>query len=82
MFTVLQIHKFYCIEIFISQSAQHYSIHHLCSTVCLKVIDKFSAAAKKAGAKKSNAIEKVIQKECKKFKDSKETRMVSMSVSH
>ncbi|GAB5353470.1 hypothetical protein AAMO2058_000038500 [Amorphochlora amoebiformis] len=43
--------------------------------VCLKTVQKFIDAAKKANAKSPTKIENIIEKECAKFKDTKETRL-------
>mmetsp|Transcript_1171 Transcript_1171/g.1634 ORF Transcript_1171/g.1634 Transcript_1171/m.1634 type:complete len:177 (-) Transcript_1171:172-702(-) len=43
--------------------------------VCLKVVQKFIDAAKAEKAKKPAKIEKIIEKQCASFTDSKEVRM-------
>mmetsp|Transcript_18651 Transcript_18651/g.33393 ORF Transcript_18651/g.33393 Transcript_18651/m.33393 type:complete len:189 (+) Transcript_18651:241-807(+) len=43
--------------------------------VCLKTVQKFIDASKAAKAKKPAKIESVIEKECSKFKDTKEQRL-------
>lgn len=44
--------------------------------VCIKTVQKFIDAAKAAKAKKADKIESIIEKECSKFTDNKEKRMV------